>query len=152
MTFVVDCMLGKAAKWLKIIGFDVLFFPRAEDDELLAVASREMRTLLTRDHGLVARAKAAGVTCLLPESEIWEEQVRQVIRAFELVAAARPYSRCVDCNAAVKPLSRENAANLVAPFVLEQGRDFALCPACGRVFWRGTHYEDMESRVAALLK
>ena len=42
MTFVVDCMLGKAAKWLKIIGFDVLFFPRAEDDELLAVASREM--------------------------------------------------------------------------------------------------------------
>lgn len=150
MTFVVDCMLGKAAKWLKILGFDVLFFSKAEDDDLLAVARRDGRTLLTRDRALVARAK--GVTCLLIESEVWEDQIRQVLGRFDLFAAARPFSRCVECNAAIKPLSRENAANLVAPFVLEQGRDFALCPVCGRVFWQGTHYEDMESRVAALLK
>lgn len=150
MTFVVDCMLGKAAKWLKILGFDVLFFPKAEDDELLAVARRDGRTLLTRDHALIAGA--GGTTCLLIESEVWEEQIRQVLAHFGLAAAARPFSRCVECNAAVKPLSRENAANLVAPFVLEQGRDFALCPVCGRVFWQGTHFEDMEVRVAALLK
>jgi uncharacterized protein with PIN domain len=150
MMFVVDCMLGKAAKWIKILGFDVLFFSKAEDDELLAAARRDGRTLLTRDHALAARAGA--VICLLIESAVWEEQVRQVLERFDLFAAARPFSRCVECNAAVKPLSRENAANLVAPFVLEQGRDFALCPVCGRVFWPGTHFEDMKARVAALLK
>jgi len=150
MTFVVDCMLGKAAKWLKILGFDVLFFPKAEDDELLAVARRDGRTLLTRDHALAARAK--DVTCLLIESEVWEEQVRQVLGRFGLFAEARPFFRCVECNAPIKPLSKENAANLIAPFVLEQGRNFALCPVCGRVFWQGTHYQDMESRIAVLLK
>ena len=150
MTFVVDCMLGKAAKWLKILGFDVLFFSQAGDDELLAAARRDGRTLLTRDHALAARAK--GATCLLLESEVWEEQVRQVLGRFDLVSAARPFSRCVECNLPVKPLSNANAANLVAPFVLEQGRNFAFCPVCGRVFWQGTHYQDMESRIAALLK
>ena len=148
MTFVVDCMLGKAAKWLKILGFDALFFFKAEDDELLAAARGDGRTLLTRDHALAARAK--GMTCLLIESEVWEDQVRQVLGRFDLFAAARPFSRCVECNVPVKPLSRENAANLIAPFVLEQGTDFALCPVCGRVFWQGTHYQDMESKLAML--
>ena len=136
MTFVVDCMLGKGA----------------EDDRLLSIARDERRTLLTRDHALVARAKARGVACLLIESEVWEEQVRQVLVDLDLLGEVRPFSRCVECNVPLKPLSRENAANLVAPFVLEHEKEFSLCPACGRVFWPGTHHEDMEAKIVALLK
>jgi len=150
MTFVADCMLGKAAKWLKILGFDTLFFPVAEDSALLEIALGEGRTLLTRDHALAARAR--GVACLLVESEVWEEQVRQVLVDLDLLGEVRPFSRCVECNVPLKPLSRENAANLVAPFVLEHEKEFSLCPACGRVFWPGTHHEDMEAKIAALLK
>lgn len=152
MMFVVDCMLGKAAKWLKILGFDTLFFSSAGDDALLRIAQDEGRTLLTRDHALAARARARDAFCLLVESEVWEEQVRQVLAHFDLRAVARPFTRCVECNVPLAPLSRDNAANLVAPFVAERGRDFALCPRCGRVFWEGTHYADMESKIAALLK
>jgi uncharacterized protein with PIN domain len=150
MTFVVDCMLGKAAKWLKILGFDVVFFSKAEDDHLLGIARREGRTLLTRDHALAARTR--GIACLLVDSEVWEEQVRQVLIYFDIFGAARPFSRCVECNAPLKPLSRDNAANLVAPFVLEHENNFSQCPACGRVFWQGTHYEGMEAKIAALLR
>jgi len=150
MTFLVDCMLGKLAKWLKILGFDVLYFPKAEDDDLLALARRESRTLLSRDHALLARAK--GLTALLIESEVWEDQVRQVFGRFDLYPEARPYSRCVECNAGLKPLSKSQAANLVTPFVHERAEIFALCPACGRVFWPGTHYNDMEEKIAELLK
>ncbi|MCK7525684.1 MAG: Mut7-C RNAse domain-containing protein [Ignavibacteriales bacterium] len=55
MTFVADCMLGRLAKWLRILGFDVLYFSKAEDPDLVAIARREGRVLLTRDTGLIER-------------------------------------------------------------------------------------------------
>jgi uncharacterized protein with PIN domain len=51
----------------------------------------------------------------------------------------------------VKPLTKEKARNLVAPFVLEHARVFALCPDCGRVFWKGTHFDDMHLKIDAIL-
>ena len=56
MKFAVDCMLGKLAKWLRILGFDAVFFAKIEDDALLQLADREERILLTRDNGLIERA------------------------------------------------------------------------------------------------
>ena len=149
MKFVVDGMLGKLAKWLKILGFDVLFFSNADDDALLDIARREGRTLLTRDLGLIARAKR--LKSLSIQSEIWEEQVVQVLDHFELRSEVRPFSRCLECNAPLKPLPKSKAANLVAPFVFEWGNTFAICPSCGRVYWKGTHFKEMEARIAKLL-
>ncbi len=150
MTFLVDCMLGKLAKWLKILGFDTVYFSRAEDDELLALARKEGRVLLTRDHALLQRAK--GVKSLLIEAENWPDQVRQVLAHFKLAGAVRAYTRCLECNVPLKPLSRAEAANLVVPFVLESSDSFALCPCCGRVYWPGTHFEAMREQIESLLK
>jgi hypothetical protein len=149
-SFIADCMLGKLAKWLRVLGFDVLYFSRIEDDELLRAARREARVLLTRDTALAARARA--VRCLLVESERWEDQVRQVLDVFALRAEAAPHTRCIACNLALKPLPKERARNLVVPYVLDRGRAFALCPGCGRVFWKGSHAADMEARLARLLE
>ena len=149
MTFLVDCMLGKLAKWLKILGFDTLYFSRAEDDDLLALARGEGRVLLSRDHALLGRAK--GITALFIETESWPGQVRQVLARFDLAGAVRPYSRCLECNVPLKTLTRAEAANLVVPFVLERAETFALCPSCGRVYWPGTHYEAMREQIEALL-
>jgi len=142
MTFIVDAMLGKLAKWLLILGFDTTFNPRWEDDELLALAKKEKRTLLTRDHGLLQRAK--GLDSLFVASENWKEQVSQVLREFRLEAKVRAYSRCLVCNVPLKPLSKAQARNLVSAFVYDQADSFSLCPVCGRVFWQGTHFRAME--------
>ncbi len=150
MSFVVDCMLGKLARWLRALGFDVQYSSKAGDDELLNIARRERRTLLTRDTRLLGRAKA--ISALRITSEKWDEQVIQVLSAFDLKDQVRPFSRCLDCNRRLKPLTKEKARNLVAPFVLEHARAFALCPECGRLFWKGTHFDDMESKIAAVLK
>lgn len=150
MSFVVDCMLGKLARWLRALGFDVQYSSKAGDDELLNIARRERRTLLTRDTRLLGRAKA--ITALRITSEKWDEQVIQVLSAFDLKDQIRPFSRCLDCNRRLKPLTKEKARNLVAPFVLEHTRAFALCPECGRLFWKGTHFDDMGSKIDALLK
>jgi len=149
MKFVVDCMLGKLAKWLKILGFDAAYDPAAEDDRLLAEARRENRTLLSRDTDLLARAGT--LPKLAVESESWPKQIRQVLDAFDLWNEAAPYTRCLECNVRLKPLNREAAANLVPPFVLERVREYALCPVCGRVYWPGTHFEAMEEQIAKLL-
>jgi len=148
--FIADCMLGKLAKWLRVLGFDVLYFSRIEDDDLLRVARSEGRILLTRDTRLAARART--VRGLLIDSERWEDQVRQVLDVFDLRGEAAPHSRCIACNLALKPLVRERVRNLVVPFVLERGRAFSLCPGCGRVYWKGSHAADMDARLARLLE
>ena len=150
MKFVADCMLGRLAKWLKILGFDVLFFSKAEDEDLLDISRRDGRILLTRDTGLIEKTRKAKDR-LFVVSDNWEEQVVQVLDEFELWYAVRPNSRCIECNVPLKPLSRERARNLVTPYVLEHATSFALCPQCGRVYWQGTHFGDMERKIERIL-
>jgi len=149
MKFAVDCMLGKLAKWLRILGFDALYLPKAEDRELLLLARREKRVLLTKDQELL---RAAGNhPCLFVESDNWPEQVEQVLEAFRLREKARPHSRCLACNIELKKIPRGLAKNLVTPFVLERAQSFAICPTCGRVFWPGTHFDDMDRKIVRIL-
>ncbi|MCJ7682188.1 MAG: Mut7-C RNAse domain-containing protein [Candidatus Aminicenantes bacterium] len=149
MTFAVDCMLGKLAKWLKILGFDTVFHSRIEDDALMEQARREGRTLLTRDTGFFARAK--DIPSLFIKSERWEDQVRQVLAAFNLTEQVFPFSRCIGCNAELAPLTKDDAANLVSAFVHRTAETFSICPQCGRVFWRGTHSQRMEKKLKEFL-
>jgi uncharacterized protein with PIN domain len=151
MKFVADCMLGRLAKWLKILGFDVLFFSKAEDKELIAISRKEGRVLLTRDTGLIEKTKKQK-SRLFVASDKWQEQLVQVLDEFGLWDVVRPNSRCIECNRVLKPLAKARARNLVTPYVLEHAQSFALCPGCGRVFWQGTHYGDMEKKIAAILK
>jgi hypothetical protein len=149
MTFIVDCMLGKLAKWLKILGFDTLYFSKIEDDALLALTRQQRRILLTRDTGLLEKAR--DVETLFLESEEWKDQVRQVLKKFDLWENVNPHTRCIDCNNPLKNLPKKNAKNLVSAFVYERADSFAICPGCGRVFWRGTHFKDMESKIEEIL-
>ncbi|MFW6140212.1 MAG: Mut7-C RNAse domain-containing protein [Acidobacteriota bacterium] len=148
--FVVDCMLGKLAKWLRILGFDTLFFSKAEDDELIDMAQRENRILLTRDTGIVEKAKKINVIFI--KSEHWKSQVKQVLDELNLREQVKPYSRCIECNVPLKSISRKQAKNLVAPFVFERSPSFSLCPQCGRVFWPGTHHSDMNFKIEDILE
>ena len=151
MTFVADCMLGRLAKWLRILGFDVLYFSKAEDPDLVAIARREGRVLLTRDTGLIERT-ARRPDRLFIRSVAWEDQVVQVLDEFGLWDTVRPNTRCIACNIPLKLLSREQARNLVTPYVGERAASFAVCPGCERVFWQGTHYGDMERKIGRLLE
>ena len=151
MKFVADCMLGRLAKWLKILGFDVLFYSKAEDKDLIDISRREGRVLLTRDTGLIEKTKKQK-NRLFVGSDNWEDQLVQVLDAFDLWDEVRPNSRCIACNRVLKPLPRARARNLVTPYVHEHAASFALCPVCGRVFWQGTHYGDMERKIEAILE
>jgi uncharacterized protein with PIN domain len=145
MKFAVDCMLGKLAKWLKILGFDAAFFSRISDRDLLDLAVRENRVLLTRDTDLIRRA--GRVSHLFIASDEWKDQVIQVVGHFRLGDKFRPHTRCLECNRPLRNLSKAGAKNLVAPHVFENSENFALCSGCGRVYWRGSHFKDMDRRL-----
>lgn len=154
MKFIADCMVGKLARWLRILGFDVAYYSRIDDDELIELARKEHRIILTRDHELIKKAskgKSLKQKALLIESERWEEQVEQVLGHFNLRKKIDPNSRCLECNTKLKILPKARAKNLVPPFVYEQAEAFALCPGCGRIFWKGTHFRDMEKKLKRFL-
>jgi uncharacterized protein with PIN domain len=150
MKFIVDCMLGKLAKWLKILGFDAAYLNKAEDRDLLFLARREQRVLLTKDQELLRAA--AALPALFIESDNWQEQLAQVIDTFRLRQRAKPHSRCLLCNVELKRVPKKLAKNLVTPFVFERAPSFAVCPSCGRVFWPGTHFQDMDLKIAQVLQ
>ncbi len=151
MRFLADCMLGRLAKWLRVLGFDVLYFSRAADADLLEIARRENRVFLTRDSGLIEKNRRRPGRLFI-DSQKWDDQVVQVLDAFDLWEEVRPHSRCLVCNLELKAIPRSRARNLVTPFVLEQAEKFALCPGCGRVFWEGSHSGDMEAKIRTILK
>jgi uncharacterized protein with PIN domain len=143
-------MLGKLAKWLKILGFDTVYLNKAEDRDLLLIARRQHRVLLSKDQRLIEAAK--NVRTLFIESDDWPEQLRQVLVTCALADSVRPHSRCLACNVELRQIPKKAAKNLVTPFVLEKGSSFAVCPSCERVYWPGTHFHSMDTKIREILR
>lgn len=135
-----DGMLGRLARWLRILGYDTAFEPGADDWALLRRARTEDRLLLTRDRQLAARR---GVSALLIDSQELTAQVRQVIAAVGPLPG-RAFTRCSVCNERLISLSCQEARRRVPPHVYRTRQEFRLCPMCNRVYWRGTHWDRMK--------
>lgn len=141
-------MLGTLAKWLRILGYDTLYDPGLDDYQLMRLARAEERVLLTRDGEL---ARRRGIDSLLIESQVLEKQLRQVLSALDLEPALAPaLSRCPVCNELLVPLDRQAARTRVPAYVARTQQHFRLCPGCQRVYWRGSHWQQMQERLDAL--
>jgi uncharacterized protein with PIN domain len=140
MKFIADVMVGKLARWLRVMGFDVAYSNVAEDDEIIRVAEAEDRIILTRDTGIAARTAAA--RCLLIEDDDYKQQIRQVVRTFDL-KDFNVFSRCLECNTLLEEVHKEAVFEKIPPYVYLTQERFAMCPACGRIYWHGTHANEM---------
>jgi uncharacterized protein with PIN domain len=141
--FLVDGMLGRLAKWLRLLGYDTVYDNSASDPELARRSRAEGRVLLTRDRELSARR---GLRTLLIQSEILEEQVQEVQDAFALSSPA-PLSRCAVCNTELEIASPTDVIPHVPPYVLKTQSEFRRCPGCGRTYWPGTHLQEMRRQM-----
>ena len=137
-------MLGTLAKWFRILGYDTLYDPALDDDQLVRIARADNRMLLTRDKQLAERR---GVRVLLVTDEHLEDQIRQVLSVLQLVPD-RSFSRCPVCNGALEVADREAARAHVPAYVAQTHKAFRRCPDCERIYWRGTHWKRMERNLA----
>jgi uncharacterized protein with PIN domain len=147
--FLADRMLGRLARWLRILGIDCADAGDVPDAELVRRAAREQRILLSRDRALPEDWRSPVIH--LVASEELPEQLREVLRAFELQDAVRLFSRCNRCNQPLRAAAAGDVAARVPPRVLATHGAFLECPACRRVYWEGSHTERMRRVVAELL-
>jgi len=145
--FLADRMVGRLAKWLRMLGYDTAY-PDADDGALVRLAQREGRILLTRDTRLCRRRDLG--PHLFIESDHVLEQLRQVLTTFRLDPRAAVGPRCAHCNGPLEPVGRAEAAGAVPAFVLASHAAFGRCRGCGRLYWPGTHWERIEATVRRL--
>ncbi len=147
--FVLDTHLGKLATYLRLAGFDALYWNTAADAELARVAEAEKRILLTKDRGLLKRRQVTHGYCVRTADP--GRQIREVLERFDLYRAARPFTRCLACNGSLAPVGREAVAGRVPPGVWENQTSFHQCTGCGKIYWRGSHFDRLSRFVAEIL-
>ncbi len=147
--FVLDVHLGRLAAYLRMLGFDTLYRNDYADEELALVSSGQERILLSRDRGLLKRGIVTRGYCVRETRPA--RQLEEVVARFDLLGAAAPFVRCLACNGLLEPASKESVGESVPAGVRERQREFQRCARCGRVFWRGTHWETMKKLAADVL-
>lgn len=153
MKFIVDNNVGRLARALRVLGYDTLFINPIGDGELVDIARREGRIILTKDTGILKRrAITSGeVATLRVEGDDWRQQLAQVVRELGLETEPR-YTRCLECNTTLVPRSREEARAHVPLYVHRTHTSFLACPSCGRHYWQGTHWRRINRDFARIFQ
>lgn len=149
MKFIADCMLGKLSRWMRILGFDVIFM-KDDDEIILETAEKERRIILTKDTRIGSRRLKGKIYFV--ENEDWIKQLKEVLDKFSLWEKIEPFTRCPDCGTPLKIVMKERVKYLVPSFIYNQKESFSFCKKCEKVFWEGTHIDDMEKKVNSILK
>ncbi len=147
MKFICDEMLGTLAKWLRILGYDTKYAKNMDDEKIIEIARKEQRIVLTRDKAL---AKKADKALYINEREL-EKQIEKVFENFNLkVEHDKILSRCTICNIPVVKIEKENVKEKVPEHVWKTQEEFWICPQCHRIYWMGSHWENMADKIKKL--
>ena len=148
--FLADAMLGRLARWLRVVGADTIQLPiDAPDVALVARARADERVLLTRDRHLLRELRPHRGLAI--ESDVPLAQLGEGIRAFALRRPAELLTRCLLCNTPLIEMTPAEVAEQVPPRSRELPGPMRRCPTCGRAYWRGSHVRRMEAALEAAL-
>ena len=100
--FIADCHLGKLAKYLRVMGFDTLYFNTIDDNDLIELADKEKRIILTRDRALHEREKAP--TFYLKPVENLEQL--KILQEYFKIKSYKFISRCIICNTQLQSIEK----------------------------------------------
>jgi uncharacterized protein with PIN domain len=149
LKFIVDNNVGKLAKWLRIMGYDTLFFNGSNDSRMVAIALAEERVILTRDTQIMKRrvVTSGRLQAILIQSDEPERQMYQVIDSLHLDCQSKPFTMCLECNQPLMEKSKQQVKDLVPPYVFQTQNQYMECPKCHRIYWRGTHWQRMTEKL-----
>ncbi len=142
----IDGMLGKLARWLRLIGNDVEYSRDLGDKELLRRASTSSMVLLTSDLNLYRLAVAKGVIAYLVKGKNEPERLASIVKRFNLRLEFNPSSsRCPKCGAEIEEAPKETVRNEVPDSTYEAYDEFWICtnPYCRKIYWRGSHWKNI---------
>lgn len=146
--FILDAHLGKLTRLLRMLGFDARYRNDYDDAELVGIAAAENRILLTRDRGVLKRGGVVHGYCL--RSLRPAVQVLEVVRRYDLADQITPFHRCMACNGRLEPVAKEEILDQLEPKTKRYYKEFQRCRVCGRIYWKGSHFEHMQALVERL--
>lgn len=146
--FIADRMLGKLAKWLRMGGFDTLYARSSMFSDLISVAAREDRMILSRNTNLfrVSEIVKGTVKALYIKEDMVDEQIAQVFDDLG-ISKSRSFIRCPEDNTTLTPADRQTARQFVPRYVFQTQTGFYRCETCGRYFWAGSHLKGIRGRL-----
>ena len=139
--FVLDCHLGRLARYLRQFGFDTLYRNDYTDDELAETSAREHRILLTRDRSLLKRSIITHGYFIREFDP--RKQLDEVIRRFDLRGQIIPFGRCTRCNGLVERIDKKAIEHRLEPKTRLYYEDFWQCSSCSQIYWEGSHIKHM---------
>jgi len=148
--FILDGHLGRLAAYLRMLGFDCLYQNNYADEELAETVQREGRILLSRDRRLFMRKAVTYGYCLRSLDSL--EQLSEVIRRFDLAKRIVPFHRCLRCNHPLEPVAKEAVLDRLEPLTKLYFDEFQICPACKQIYWKGSHYEQMQGLIEQFIE
>lgn len=142
--FILDVHLGKLARYLRLLGFDTFYDNQYVDQEIIAIAQKEKRIILTRDIGLLKNKKVTHGYWLRATQP--KQQIKEIIHRFDLRHQFQPFTRCLECNGKIVAVDAANALlDVKIPTrVREMQNQFYQCENCKRWYWEGTHYDKLK--------
>jgi uncharacterized protein with PIN domain len=147
--FVLDTHLGRLAAYMRLLGFDTLYRNDYADQVLAEISHKEKRICLTRDRGLLKRNLIIHGYCL--RSTDSRQQVKEVLRRFDLFRIAKPFQRCVRCNGMLENVKKEEIVDQILPQTKRYYDEFKRCKECGQIYWEGSHFQRMTRFIESVL-
>ena len=148
--FALDVHLGRLARWLRLLGFDTVYRNDFEDRELVNLAVREHRILLTRDRRLLHHKEIDHGYCVRADNP--DAQVGEILRRFQLENSVQPFARCGHCNGLLQRVSKEAVEERLEPKTKRYYEVFHQCDTCGRVYWEGSHFARLAKRLEGFVR
>lgn len=148
LKFILDAHLGKLARYLRLLGFDVLFDGHYQDAEIARIAEHENRIVLTRDKGLLKNKIITHGYWL--RKKLPKEQLLETIRRFDLKKHFLPFTRCLECNGLINAIDKQKVYGKVSSNILDNHEHFFQCAGCQKIYWHGTHYQKLQNFIDAL--
>ena len=139
--FVLDCHLGRLARYLRQFGFDTLYRNDYNDDDLAEISSTQHRILLTRDRNLLKRSIITHAYFIRDHDP--RKQLDEVIRRFDLKNRIIPFGRCTRCNGIVEEVDKTAIEDRLEPKTRKYFDTFWQCSSCGQIYWEGSHVKHM---------
>lgn len=147
--FVLDTHLGRLASYLRMMGFDTLYRNDYPDDLLAEISNQQGRILLTRDIGLLKRSLVIHGYFVRATSP--KERIVEILNRYQLHRYIQPFRHCIKCNGLVVSVEKQQISEQLPSTVNDRYDEFHQCRACGRIYWKGSHYDHMQKFIGEVI-
>jgi len=144
LKFLADGMLGKLARWIRMLGHDVMYSVVFNDFEILELAKKEERVLLTKDLELYKRAIGRDIGAYYVEGKMESERLAEIAKRYNLpLVVDMDKSHCPICNSKLEAVPKDQLKDELETNTYTYYYKFWRCPNCGQIYWQGAHWKQI---------